>query len=68
MDAGSIALGAVAAQQAKTQQTVAARLMKMNANADQAIANLLQAAQDNLMQLAQSANPPGVGGNLDVSA
>ncbi|MBN9064635.1 MAG: putative motility protein [Rhizobiales bacterium] len=68
MDSGSVALAAVAASNAKAQQAVAARLMKMNANADAAVANLLQASQDNLAKLAQAANPPGVGGNLDVSA
>ncbi len=68
MDSGSIALGVIAAQTAQVQQAVAAKMMKMNANSDGAIADLLQAAQENMMKLAQAVNPPGVGGNLDVSA
>lgn len=68
MDSDSIALGVIAAQTAKVQQAVAAKMMKMNANADGAIADLLQAAQENMTTLAQAVNPPGVGGNLDVRA
>lgn len=68
MDTTSLAQGIVAAATAKTQQAAAVSMMKMNVKSNQAIADLLQAAQENVQQLAQAANPPGVGGGLDITA
>ena len=68
MDSTSLAQGIVAAATAKTQQAAAMSMMKMNVKSNQAIADLLQSAQENIQQFAQAATPAGVGGNLDVSA
>ncbi|WP_342359220.1 putative motility protein [Terrarubrum flagellatum] len=68
MDSVSLAQGVVAANVAKTQNAVAAKLMKMNVDANKSIADLLESASNNLQALADAANPAGVGGNLDIKA
>lgn len=65
MDIASIAASFVAAQAAQVQTAVAAKMMKMNAQASADTAKLLEAAQQNFSRLANVAS--GVGGNLDIS-
>lgn len=64
----SIASAALAANQARVQMAVAARLAKMNAGHAQSVVQLLDAANANLQKAAQSGLASGVGGNLDISA
>jgi len=66
MDVASIAASFIAAQASQVQIAVAAKMMKMNANASADAAKLLQAASQNLDRLANVAN--GIGGNLDITA
>jgi hypothetical protein len=66
MDVASIAAAFVAAQASQLQTAMAAKLLKMNAKASADVAKLLDAAQQNLNQLANVAS--GIGGNLDISA
>lgn len=62
----SLAAAAAASSQAQVQMAVAAKIAKMNAGAEQAVAELVQASADNLKALT-SAVAPGVGGKLDIS-
>ncbi len=64
----SIATAALAANQARVQMAVAARLAKMNAGNTQSVVQLLEAANANLQKVMQSALADGVGGNIDISA
>jgi hypothetical protein len=66
MDAASITAAFVAAQASQLQTAVAAKILKMNANASADVAKLLEAAQQNFSRLANLAT--GVGGNLDITA
>lgn len=61
----SLVSGLLAAQLGQVQTAMAAKMMKMNAGADQAVAQLLDSAQQNMTSLANVA--AGVGGNLDIS-
>lgn len=63
---GSIAAAAVASQQAQVQTAIAAKIAKFNAGAERSVADLLEAAQQNL-ETVVSATGAGVGGNLDIS-
>ena len=65
MDTASIAAGLVAAKTAQTQMAIAAKMMKMNAEAAQSVVALIDASQANLAQLASAG--PGLGGNVDIS-
>jgi hypothetical protein len=65
MDVASIAAAFIAAQAGQVQTAVAAKMMRMNANASADAAKLLDAAQQNFNRLANVAG--GVGGNVDVS-
>lgn len=65
MDVTALASAMTGAQNAQTQYGVAAKMLKMNAQADASIAALIEAAQQNANQLANVAS--GVGGNLDIS-
>jgi hypothetical protein len=65
MDVGSLASAFVGAQAAQTQLAVAAKMMRMNADSQAAVAQLLESAQQNGAQLAAAAN--GLGANLDIS-
>ena len=64
MDVGSLASAFVASKAAQAQQAVAAKLMKMNAGQGQAIAALLEAANQNAQKLADAAR--GLGQNVDI--
>ncbi len=64
MDMGVVS-GLLGAQMAQTQTAVAAKMLKMNAQAGQAVAQLLDAAQQSASSLANVAS--GIGGNLDIS-
>lgn len=64
MDMGLVS-GLLGAQLARTQTAVAAKMMKMGAQADQAVAQLLDAAQQSANSLANVAS--GIGTNLDIS-
>ena len=63
----SLAAAAAASSQAQVQMAVAAKIAKMNANAERSVVDLLSAAQQNLEKVV-SAIAPGVGGTLDISA
>ena len=66
MDVASIAAAFVGHQAAQAQMAVAAKMLRMNAQAGNDVAKLLQAAQQNFDHLANLAS--GVGENLDVTA
>jgi hypothetical protein len=66
MDPASIAAALVGAQVASAQLAVADEMLRMNATNDQAVVKLIDAAQQNINQLANVA--AGVGGNLNISA
>ena len=66
MDVASIAAAFVAAQAAQFQTAVAAKMLRMNADASADAAKLLEAAQQNFSRLANVAS--GIGGNLDITA
>lgn len=53
------------AQMGRVQMILAAKMLKMNADAAGSIAQLLDAAQQNMQSLANAAE--GVGQNLDIS-
>jgi hypothetical protein len=53
------------ASAASTQLALAAKMMRMNADAEASVAKLVDAAQQNLQQLAGVA--AGLGQNLDIS-
>jgi hypothetical protein len=65
MDSADLASAFVAAQAGQTQLAVAAKMLRMNADAAQSVVQLLEAGQANIDKLANVA--AGVGGNLDVS-
>ena len=66
MDIASIAAAFVGAQAAQLQTAVAAKMLRMNADAAADTVKLLEAAQQNFSQLANVAG--GIGGNLDITA
>jgi hypothetical protein len=66
MDPADLASAFVSASAGQTQLAVAAKMLRMNADADQSVVKLLQAGQANIDKLANVAS--GIGGNLDVSA
>ena len=66
MDIASIAAAFVAAQAGQLQTAVAAKMLRMNADASADVAKLLEAAQQNFNRLANVAS--GIGGNLDITA
>jgi hypothetical protein len=53
------------ASAASAQMAIAAKIVRMNADAEASVAKLIDAAQQNLQQLANAA--AGLGQNLDVS-
>lgn len=65
MDVTSLAAAFAGASTAKLQMAAAAKMMKMNAQAQGDIVKVLEAAQDNMKALAATA--AGLGGNLDIS-
>ncbi|MGV3633782.1 MAG: hypothetical protein ACO1NY_05490 [Pseudorhodoplanes sp.] len=63
MDVGALATAFAGASTAKLQIAVAAKMMKMNADAQGAVAQVLDAAQENMKALVAA----GIGSNLDIS-
>ena len=63
MDVSSLAASMVGAQAARTQMSVAAKMLKMNADSAALIVQFLQSGQQNLEKLADA----GLGQNLDIS-
>ena len=62
----AVAQTMVGAQAADTQMSLAAIMLKMNASAASAVADLVEKASQNLDSLANQA--PGVGQNVNISA
>jgi hypothetical protein len=65
MDTAALASAFVGAKAAEVQMAVAAKMLRMNADAAQSIVQVIEAAQQNIDRLANVA--AGVGGNLDIS-
>jgi hypothetical protein len=65
MDVTALASAFIGAKAAEVQMAVAAKMMKMNADAAQSVVQVIEAAQQNLDRLASVA--AGIGGNLDIS-
>jgi hypothetical protein len=63
MDVARLATAFAGAQTAQLQMAVAAKMMKMNAEAQGAVVQVLEAAQENMKSLVAA----GMGGNLDIS-
>lgn len=66
MDPTSIAAAMIAARMGQVQLAAAAKMMRMNAQAEASIVKLIDAAQNNAQRLANAA--AGIGANLDISA
>jgi hypothetical protein len=66
MDDVGLASAFIAARMGQVQLAVAGRMLRMNADAAQSVAKLIDAAQQSMDRLANVAG--GVGTNLDVSA
>ena len=66
MDPTSLAAGLIAAKTGQLQTAMAAKLMKMNADASKGDVQMLEAGQANLEKINNLA--AGIGGNLDVTA
>ena len=66
MDAAALATALVGAQTGQIQSAVAAKMLKMNADQAASIAQLLEAATQNVNSLANVAS--GVGQNLNITA
>jgi hypothetical protein len=64
MDVTALAAAFADAATAKVQMAAAAKMMKMNADAQASVVKVLEAAQDNMQKLAATA--AGIGGNLDI--
>jgi hypothetical protein len=65
MDVASIAAAVIAAKASQMQMAVAAKMLRMNAEAAGNVVTLIEAAQQNLDRLANVS--AGIGQNLDVS-
>lgn len=65
MDVAALAGAMMGAQTGRVQMAIAAKMLKMNADSEASVLQLLQAGQQNLEQLAATA--PGVGQNLDIT-
>jgi hypothetical protein len=63
MDVAALATAFAGASTAKLQMAAAAKMMKMNADAQGAVVQVLEAAQENMKALVAA----GIGGNLDIS-
>jgi hypothetical protein len=66
MDTASLAAALVAAQMAKVQLAVAAKMARMEAQSGQSVANLISAAEQNMNRLANVA--AGIGTQVDITA
>lgn len=65
MDVTALATAFVGAQTSQVQIAAAARMMKMNADAQASIIQVIEAAQENMQTVAATA--AGIGENLDIS-
>ena len=65
MDITALASAYAGAQTSKLQMAAAAKMMKMNADAQASIIQVLEVAQQNIETVAATA--AGIGGNLDIS-
>jgi hypothetical protein len=63
MDVTSLAAAFAGAATAKVQMAAAAKMMKMNVDAQGAVVQVLEAAQENMKALTAA----GLGGNIDIS-
>ncbi len=63
MDVTSLAAAFAGAQTAQLQMAAAAKMMQMNAQAQGAVVQVIEAAQENMKSLVAA----GIGGNLDIS-
>lgn len=63
MDVTSLAATFAGAQTAQLQIAAAAKMMKMNVQAQGAVVQVIEAAQENMKALTAA----GLGGNLDIS-
>jgi hypothetical protein len=63
MDVGALASAFAGAQTAKLQMAAAAKMMKMNADAQASVVQVLDAAQQNIKALVAA----GMGGAVDMS-
>jgi ribosomal protein L22 len=66
MDPASLVAAFVAAQMSRVQFAAAAAMMRMNADAAQSVAQVVQAAEQNAQHLADLA--AGIGRNLNITA
>jgi hypothetical protein len=65
MDVGALAAALSGAKTAQVQLAVAAKMLRMNADAAASAVKVIEAAQQNMDRLANIA--AGIGGNLDIS-
>lgn len=65
MDVTALAAAYVGAQTSQVQVAAAARMMKMNADAQASVIQVIEAAQENMNTVAATA--AGIGDNLDIS-
>ena len=65
MDVASLASAMIGAQAGRLQMAVAAKMLKMDADNQAAVAKLLDASQQNLANLSNAAQ--GLGQNLDIT-
>ena len=65
MDVTDLAAAYVGAQTSQVQMAAAARMMKLNADAQASIIQVIEAAQANMQTVAATA--AGIGENLDIS-
>ena len=66
MDDAGLAAGLIAARVGQLQLAVAAKMLRMNADSEQSVAKLIDAAQQNVDRLANVA--AGIGTTVDISA
>lgn len=65
MDVNTMVVAYIGAQSFKVQMAAAAKMMRMNADVQNSVVQVLNAAQDNMKALAATAAE--MGGNLDIS-
>jgi hypothetical protein len=65
MDVGALAAALLGAKTAQVQLAVAAKMLRMNADAAASAVKVIEAAQQNMDRLTNVG--AGIGGNLDIS-
>jgi hypothetical protein len=65
MDQVSLAASLISAQMGRVQLEIAGKMLRMQANHDQSIGNMIDAAQHNIDSLSILAS--NLGGNVDIS-